>query len=133
MAEGRTIAGIHCFEVLERLDDYVADELAPGVRQSIDSHLRECDWCTQFGGRYADTVRQLREALATEMLEALGVDTSKTFSLIETGERLWRGDEPSPTRSSVLVRLAEDGLQVAANRDIRLDVHAISNRYDAGR
>src|SRR5579871_1246710 len=47
----------------------------------------------------------VREVLATEMLEALGVDTSKTFSVIETGEALWRGDEPSPTRSAVLVRL----------------------------
>jgi uncharacterized protein YdiU (UPF0061 family) len=47
----------------------------------------------------------VREILATEMLEALGVNTSKTFSLFETGEPLQRGDEPSPTRSSVLVRL----------------------------
>lgn len=47
----------------------------------------------------------IREILATEMLEALGVNTSKTFSLIETGEPLHRGDEPSPTRSSVMVRL----------------------------
>ena len=48
----------------------------------------------------------VREVLATEMLEALGVSTSKTFSLIETGEALQRGDEPSPTRSAVLVRLS---------------------------
>ncbi|WP_225204766.1 protein adenylyltransferase SelO family protein [Novosphingobium huizhouense] len=48
----------------------------------------------------------VREALATEMLEALGVDTSRTFSIVETGEALWRGDEPSPTRSAVLVRLS---------------------------
>jgi serine/tyrosine/threonine adenylyltransferase len=47
----------------------------------------------------------VREILATEMLEALGVNTSKTFSLIETGEPLMRGDEPSPTRSAVMVRL----------------------------
>lgn len=47
----------------------------------------------------------VRELLATEMLEALGVGTSRTFSIIETGERLWRGDEPSPTRSCVLARL----------------------------
>ena len=47
----------------------------------------------------------VREALATEMLEALGVSTSKTFALFETGERLFRGDEPSPTRSCVLTRL----------------------------
>lgn len=47
----------------------------------------------------------VREILATEMLEALGVYTSKTFSVIETGESLMRNDEPSPTRSAVLVRL----------------------------
>ena len=40
------------------------------------------------------------------MLEALGVPTSRAFSLIETGEALERGDEPSPTRSAVLVRLS---------------------------
>ncbi|HYD45391.1 MAG TPA: protein adenylyltransferase SelO family protein, partial [Phenylobacterium sp.] len=44
----------------------------------------------------------VREALATAMLEALGVPTSRTLSLIETGEALTRGDEPSPTRSSVV-------------------------------
>jgi uncharacterized protein YdiU (UPF0061 family) len=56
----------------------------------------------------------VREALATEMLEALGVDTSKTFSLIETGESLWRGDEPSPTRSSVLVRLSHSHVRIGS-------------------
>ena len=48
----------------------------------------------------------VREVLATEMLEALGVPASKSFALIETGEELHRGDEPSPTRSSVLTRLS---------------------------
>ncbi len=48
----------------------------------------------------------VREVLATEMLEALGVNTSKSFALFETGEALERGDEPSPTRSSVLTRLS---------------------------
>jgi len=48
----------------------------------------------------------VREVLATEMLEALGVYTSKSFSLVETHEQLQRSDEPSPTRSSVLVRLS---------------------------
>ena len=48
----------------------------------------------------------IREVLATAMLEALGVYTSKSFSLFETGEALQRGDEPSPTRSAVLVRLS---------------------------
>jgi uncharacterized protein YdiU (UPF0061 family) len=53
----------------------------------------------------------VREVLATSMLEALGVDTSKSFSLIETGEKLMRGDEPSPTRSSVLVRLSHSHIR----------------------
>lgn len=54
----------------------------------------------------------VREVLATEMLEALGVNTSKTFSVIETGEELWRGDEPSPTRSAVLVRLSHSHIRI---------------------
>jgi uncharacterized protein YdiU (UPF0061 family) len=54
----------------------------------------------------------VREILATEMLEALGVNTSKTFSLIETGESLYRGDEPSPTRSAVLTRLSHSHIRI---------------------
>jgi len=54
----------------------------------------------------------VREILATEMLETLGVHTSKTFSVIETGEELWRGDEPSPTRSAVLVRLSHGHIRI---------------------
>ena len=54
----------------------------------------------------------VREVLATEMLEALGVNTSKTFALFETGEELVRGDEPSPTRSSVLTRLSHGHVRI---------------------
>ena len=54
----------------------------------------------------------VRELLATSMLEALGVPTSRTFSLVETGEALMRGDEPSPTRSSVLVRLSHSHIRI---------------------
>ena len=66
----------------------------------------------------------VREILATEMLEALGVDTSKTFSLIETGEELVRGDEPSPTRSAVLVRLSHSHIRIGSfQRLLYLDQH----------
>lgn len=47
----------------------------------------------------------IREVLASEQLESLGVKTSKTFSVFETGESLQRTDEPSPTRGAVLTRL----------------------------
>jgi uncharacterized protein YdiU (UPF0061 family) len=53
----------------------------------------------------------IREVLAAEMLEALGVPTSRALSVFETGERLMRGDEPSPTRSSVLVRLGHSHIR----------------------
>ena len=53
----------------------------------------------------------VREVLAAEMLEAQGVPTSRAFSLIETGEDLERGDEPSPTRSAVLVRLSHSHIR----------------------
>ncbi|HVF37188.1 MAG TPA: YdiU family protein [Sphingomicrobium sp.] len=56
----------------------------------------------------------VREVLATEMLEALGVNTSKSFTLFETGEQLWRGDEPSPTRSSVLTRLSHGHIRIGS-------------------
>jgi protein adenylyltransferase len=54
----------------------------------------------------------VREVLATEMLEALGVYTSKSISLIETGEELERHDEPSPTRGAVLVRLTHSPVRI---------------------
>ncbi len=53
----------------------------------------------------------VREVIASEALHRLGVKTSRTLSLIETGEDLWRGDEPSPTRSSVMVRVAQTHLR----------------------
>jgi len=56
----------------------------------------------------------VREVLATEMLQALNVETSRSFSLIETGEALDRGDEPSPTRSAVLVRLSHGHIRIGA-------------------
>jgi len=54
----------------------------------------------------------VREILATEMLEALGVNTSRSFSVIETGEALERNDEPSPTRSAVMVRLSHSHIRI---------------------
>jgi uncharacterized protein YdiU (UPF0061 family) len=67
---------------------------------------------SRFGDGRLTLKGAVRELLATEMLEALGAETSKTFSLIETGEALERGDEPSPTRSAVLVRLQHNHIRI---------------------
>ena len=56
----------------------------------------------------------VREVLATTRLEALGVNTSKTLALVETGEALHRGDEPSPTRSSVMTRLSHGHIRIGS-------------------
>ncbi|MEE2878798.1 MAG: YdiU family protein [Pseudomonadota bacterium] len=67
-------------------------------------------WSRQGDGRL--TLKGgVREVLAAQYLEAHGVKTSKPFSLIETGEQLARNDEPSPTRSSVLVRLSHSHIR----------------------
>ncbi|SFV38310.1 Uncharacterized conserved protein YdiU, UPF0061 family [Devosia crocina] len=81
----------------------------------------------------------VREVLATEMLEALGVYTSKSFSLVETGEQLYRGDEPSPTRSAVLTRLSHSHIRIGTFQRLayledtanlgRLVDYAIANYY----
>jgi uncharacterized protein YdiU (UPF0061 family) len=89
--------------------------------QLRDSEERLLDLATKGSGttpysRTADGRLTLkggvREVLATEMLEALGLNTSKTFALFETGERLVRGDEPSPTRSAVLTRLSHGHIRI---------------------
>ncbi|NNC71850.1 MAG: YdiU family protein [Sphingomonadaceae bacterium] len=69
---------------------------------------------SRFGDGRLTLKGGIREVLATEMLEALGVETSKSFSLIETGEALERNDEPSPTRSSVLVRLSHGHIRIGS-------------------
>ncbi len=67
---------------------------------------------SRFGDGRLTLKGGVREVLATEMLEALGANTSKSFALFETGEQLVRGDEPSPTRSSVLTRLSHGHIRI---------------------
>ena len=67
---------------------------------------------SRFGDGRLTLKGGVREILATEMLEALNVPTSRTLSLIETGEALDRNDEPSPTRSAVLVRLSHGHIRI---------------------
>lgn len=69
---------------------------------------------SRFGDGRLTLKGGMREILASEMLEALGVPTSRTFSIIETGEALERNDEPSPTRAAVLVRLSHGHIRIGS-------------------
>lgn len=86
--------------------DRVASDSAPGRLLDLGTKgSGQTPWSRGGDGRL--TLKGgMREVLAATMLEAQGVPTSRAFSLIETGEALERGDEPSPTRSAVLVRLS---------------------------
>ncbi|NRB08796.1 MAG: YdiU family protein [Richelia sp.] len=53
----------------------------------------------------------VREVLAAEMLHRMGVNTSRCLSVVETGMDLWRGDEPSPTRSCVMIRMSQSHIR----------------------
>jgi len=53
----------------------------------------------------------VREVLAANYLQSLGVNTSLAFALIETDEALQRNDEPSPTRAAVLTRLSHSHIR----------------------
>ncbi|QIK95457.1 YdiU family protein [Sphingomonas sp. HDW15A] len=87
---------------------------------------------SRFGDGRLTLKGGIREVLATEMLEALGVNTSKTFALFETGESLQRNDEPSPTRSAVLTRLSHGHIRIGtfqrlAFYDDREGLHALAD------
>jgi uncharacterized protein YdiU (UPF0061 family) len=83
----------------------------------------------------------VREILAAQMLEALGVYSSKIFAVFETGEPLQRHDEPSPTRSAVMTRLGHSHLRFGTfqrqayeqspERITALVDHAIAEYYPA--
>jgi len=93
IGDGRGFLFAQCRDAMRRLMDF-------GTKGSGQTPY------SRFGDGRLTLKGGVREILASEMLEALGVATSRSFSLIETGERLHRHDEPSPTRSAVLVRLS---------------------------
>ncbi len=101
IGDGRGFLFAQCNDVAGRLMDF-------GTKGSGTTPY------SRFGDGRLTLKGAVREILATEMLEALGVPTSRTFSVIETGEHLHRGDEPSPTRSAVLVRLNHGHIRIGS-------------------
>lgn len=103
------------------------------LAQFLDRHGRLLDLGTKGSGRtpwsrFGDGRLTLkggvREVLAAEMLQALGVTTSRALSLVETGEALVRHDEPSPTRSAVLVRLSHSHIRYGTFQRLAAIGHA---------
>lgn len=59
----RLVAGMKCGEVLARLSDFLDGDAPPPTRDRILEHLRGCDWCETFGGRFTAVVESLRREL----------------------------------------------------------------------
>ncbi|MFZ2492789.1 MAG: zf-HC2 domain-containing protein [Thermoanaerobaculia bacterium] len=57
----RIVAGMSCGDVLDVLSDFLDGELDTAVREQVISHLRGCNWCEQFGGRFQHVIGRLRE------------------------------------------------------------------------
>jgi len=53
-----------CREVLEFLDDYVAEALEPGRRDAFEEHLARCTSCVAYLASYRETIRAARHASA---------------------------------------------------------------------
>lgn len=77
--EQRLQGGLRCGEVLEVLSDYVDGQLALGLKDQVDAHLRHCAVCERFGGRYKRTVATLR----THLGAAPAVDEATYRRLID--------------------------------------------------
>ena len=68
----------------------------------------------------------VREVLCSSYLDAQGINSSQYLSLIETGENLMRNDEPSPTRSSILVRVSHSHIRIGT-----FQYHAYHQDYES--
>ena len=68
----------------------------------------------------------MREVLCSSYLDAQGTNSSQSLSLIETGENLMRNDEPSPTRSSILVRVSHSHIRIGT-----FQYHAYHQDYES--
>ena len=68
----------------------------------------------------------VREVLCSSYLDAQGINSSQSLSLIETGENLMRNDEPSPTRSSILVRVSHSHIRIGT-----FQYHAYHQDYES--
>ncbi len=87
---GRTPpGGMSCHQVGEVLQQYLDGHIDPDRARRIEAHLDECRRC----GMEADTYERIKSTLAAQRPEvpAEAVDRRREF-----GERLARGEEPTP-------------------------------------
>ncbi len=60
----RVVGGLSCRDVLNDLSDYLDGQLPAVRREQVDTHLRGCPVCEQFGGEFGAAIAALRRSLA---------------------------------------------------------------------
>ena len=59
----RVVGGMSCSEVLAVLSELIDGTIGADARARVTEHLRGCDWCERFGGRFSEVVETLRREL----------------------------------------------------------------------
>ena len=78
-------ADLACQELVELVTDLLDDVLPPGWRDSVESHLADCDGCTEY-------VRQIRTTIAA--LGALPPSPSRPTDRAARSMLFATGDQP---------------------------------------
>ena len=63
----KMVGGLWCSQVLDRLSDYLDDDLDREARAAVEAHLGGCDGCARFGGELRGTIRALRRNLGASL------------------------------------------------------------------
>jgi predicted anti-sigma-YlaC factor YlaD len=63
-----------CSEVLAVLSEFIDGTIGADAHAHVTEHLRGCDWCERFGGRFSEVVETLRRELRDP--DALGDDVA---------------------------------------------------------
>jgi len=87
VASNRLVGGLYCFDVLDRLSDYLDGELGVTDRRSIEEHLAGCDECTRFGGEFGAVITALRDRLGHQASASSDVPSEVARRLDESLEK----------------------------------------------
>lgn len=63
MAANKLVGTLWCFDVLDRLSDYIDGELGAAALAEVEQHLVGCEVCTGFGAEFDAVAKAVRARL----------------------------------------------------------------------
>ena len=83
MSLDREVGGLTCRQVLERLSDYLDDELERPARAQVEEHLRGCEQCLRFGGAIGGMVAAVRGQADAEQPAAVAGRLAAQLAVVD--------------------------------------------------